>query len=1440
MADLRAIQKSYLEEQRAKLERWTTSKSTVVIKEAADSLFEVFESSENFADMGLQEDLLKTTEKLEEGKKILAKQETDIAVCEKLIDAFTDMAATTSRQSGVEVAESKDIENIKKKIQTKMTGMEKYLDIPPDFLEDLHTEMDVSISEEAIKNKILTFKGGVKENDKIKDKIVVIMMELACVNNLVVIDINDVTKNQISRSKTILTSIDTMMNQINAHQTVCNTIELLDKRIQNFEWLETADPKKLPKKSLNKTSKTTISIDLKNKFLKPGALEEEPKGYEISNPVIKNSKNETIKIFQDDIGTEFDKTVKTGASADIFIKSWSTYVKIGKIGISNTIPAKLDMEIDAYVNLPLELGSPTSIEMQARGVGREAWGTKDKVSISKKLLWWLEKPSFKTEYDDLDTIIHQDEKLKKMYDNLYETFLEDQLDKFFANHPEESMRNGRAGLSPEAKKTFFVDIVNKNSVPAWAVGIPDLEKIRKDNVLSFDDFKKAFKKNTLELFNGRTKTQLKEHILEKLGTESFSKDNPTYAQWLLWKEIKKKYNEDKEKEALEMAANEFFLGIKDGSVKKAEDNDLYPGLEDARGNKTINASVADVEAISEEQAIEQANEEFARRYRGSIKRSLGRARMFFFRTRIVNNKVKKIMKWKSKQLLTDSETTSAVNRRMLKKDLKMAGADKIKVETTVFNDPIFQEKLNNIVNEYLQDGSRWTKEAFDREVTEMIENNHELKVYTEKNKITQIGSNLIERVEFEKEQRKYYKEIIDITEDFASGKFKTRADYDKKIREKIGEFSDKQKRLPDLVKELKLDLNAIDFSEKLVVHKWVLEKIRNRTVDMRINMLVNAKPRQEPKWMQKLLGWVQDDQRGLTTAQHVNIDKLWGRGKFYRWMEAHPRWTAIGTSIWLAWSAALFAPVASMTIGASLLFGLNYLKKRGHYTKEHVKFEKELLAMPEEQRESYIKSLKDDAEKRPERLRKVFPKKYDKYGASMDYLNKTQSLQQHIENIQRYTATGEILSDAQKSSLRESVIKGIAALKLQEDKGRNFMTSQSGKEDVEKLYNDLYNSVLWGIGRIDSSQKPIDIYNSIKSGIGSRANTILKNTDYEENNKKMESMRTKLWLFAGGKAAAIYLTTARLIGQIREWRGHTTTWGSETTATDRIHDIQIDKAVQNQMQQDLGKTIDFNHINANDQKAIIERFKGHGYSLDDATNEIYKMTSVPGGLQLDKAFGQNGSGQDLLNKVFDGDTAKFEIFKAKMNALQTGDRTSTLWWTMKEIYGTNQLATEHTRTFFDNFGKSIIENNQHELITLTSQSPLTSNGAQDIASKMAHRYTGSNIITWDEFRIVTDPAKIKDLFDGFAHGTYALDNLPTWRDLQTANDALHCKYGWFGDGLKEYIYDIANGSGKDVIGKIGVEDPIKWGVENWRNRLRFNSFGVPTFRNEVNNFKERK
>jgi len=101
---------------------------------------------------------------------------------------------------------------------------------------------------------------------------------------------------------------------------------------------------------------------------------------------------------------------------------------------------------------------------------------------------------------------------------------------------------------------------------------------------------------------------------------------------------------------------------------------------------------------------------------------------------------------------------------------------------------------------------------------------------------------------------------------------------------------------------------------------------------------------------------------------------------------------------------------------------------------------------------------------------------------------------------------------------------------------------------------------------------------------------------------------------------------------------------------------------------------------------------------------------------------------------------------------------------MKDIYGSNQLATEHTRAFFDNFGNTIMEHGNHELITLTSQSPLSAHGADAIADKMTSRYTGSSMLDSNQLNTVTDPTQIKALFDGFAKGVanggYDLNHLP--------------------------------------------------------------------------------
>jgi len=197
---------------------------------------------------------------------------------------------------------------------------------------------------------------------------------------------------------------------------------------------------------------------------------------------------------------------------------------------------------------------------------------------------------------------------------------------------------------------------------------------------------------------------------------------------------------------------------------------------------------------------------------------------------------------------------------MLKKELNLAGADKIVMKTDLFTDPEFQRDLNALTNDYLTNDIA-DERTYESAVAKLINNNKELKRYMESENVSQIGSNLVERIRFEKKQRMYYQDLIHILHEYEiKGQIKTRAELDTQLRAKTSEFSKEQNRLPDLVKELKLDINSVHFAVELAKHKNKLEHMRMRTVNMRVNMLTNASSNKE--------------ERGLTTAQHVNIDKL--------------------------------------------------------------------------------------------------------------------------------------------------------------------------------------------------------------------------------------------------------------------------------------------------------------------------------------------------------------------------------------------------------------------------------------------------------------------------------------------------------------------------------------------------------------------------------------
>jgi hypothetical protein len=64
-------------------------------------------------------------------------------------------------------------------------------------------------------------------------------------------------------------------------------------------------------------------------------------------------------------------------------------------------------------------------------------------------------------------------------------------------------------------------------------------------------------------------------------------------------------------------------------------------------------------------------------------------------------------------------------------------------------------------------------------------------------------------------------------------------EFDKQVRELVSKFAQEQKKLPDMVKELKLDINAVDFATNLAKHRTALETMRTRTVKIRLNLLHN-------------------------------------------------------------------------------------------------------------------------------------------------------------------------------------------------------------------------------------------------------------------------------------------------------------------------------------------------------------------------------------------------------------------------------------------------------------------------------------------------------------------------------------------------------------------------------------------------------------------------
>lgn len=1351
-----------------------------------DEIKEKRENKKEVAKTTIEEETKKSKEKLEkqteehkeeikENKIVLTEKTKTIDETKTKITEIEKEIKKLDSEWSKNDADPKDILTLDAHITSRIAKINTYVDPAHSFsyadYTDIFKDAEKWINStliDDIETKIV-INPSIKDGKLLKTKLAWMILEMAITNNVnnLAMKWENVAKEQVSIAEENLKNIDTACKQIDIYQKMYDTVKIVEKRLTNLWWLEKTNPKNLPKETVDKWTKKNITIDLKDNFLDTTKLEEVAEWYEISKLKITNIINKEekeIEIFEDATGKKFEKTIKAGDPAvDIFIKDKTGYIKIGKIEIDKSKPTKLEIEIEAYKDLPGEMEFPIKLEMDTIGIGWKGGKLTDKVAISKKLVLEVGKPDFDAEYTSLDGKYDIKNKLDKIFQEQYMSQLRDRLFEFMATN--ERTKGEWAKMSSDERTHFFQDTIMSNGNPSrlWAGIYGMISDVNKDNCYGNIAFADDFKKRILEIFTGKSESDLKKLIFEKLGNLDFTDLNPTYAIKVLADKVKENYTTHQE--WLYQALNAYLLNVRGWGMKVTPEK-LHDGS--LAGVKEIKAVVADSKEISREDAYKNALKKIEDEYKSWIKFWFTRAKIFFFREKMLRNLIAKEMKGKG-WLSMDDKTNSAVNRRATEKSMGGTFAENIvdvekDTKEKVFVDPIFQQELDTTVVNYLTSTAADADTTFQTEVEDLINNNSELRNYMKRYNITHLGTNIIEQTKAEKAERNYYTSVISTIDKYTKdGILNKPQEFEVDIRNSLQTFMKQQNKLPDMVKQLGLNIDKVEFATKLATHRTTLETMRNRTVKMRLSLLVNKS----------------EDEKGLTTAQYVNQDKFDVKHapKFTKRMAKHPRWTTGITALWLVGTGvvgALTMPVIGAAGGASILWYLNFLKKKGHYTQEHKKFEETILAMTPDQREKYLEELKEKSEKRPKFIRRAFPTTYSKYGESMEYLNNVDSVENVTKKIQRYIEKWWVLTAPEKKMFQTYLMDGITLLHQHKDTGRNFMYGKEGSNKIEELHNQLYKIILAGITRYDPLAKdPAKVVTTIMSKIKTSTNVATNIEEQSADAKKMRQMRNKLGIFAGTRSAAIYLGSAYAAGWIKN--------------------------------------------------QVVDGWNHFFWTHEVANNVV--ATAVPttpwSSLVLDPAFGPNG---DLLKStIFDGDVTKFNAFVAKVQTIPQGSHSEKLWSIFRDMYGTDTLANAKTHEFFNLFSSQITDmpaSAQQELIRLGTNFNL--HATPQISNLMTSRWYHG---------MVTNQADIGNLISRFQADpiNHTLNNLPTGWTKETACNVLFCNAQW--DQLTDLIFDKASlltppppPPGGDPF------PPINLGNND------FLSFWAPTVWNEVNKF----
>ena len=491
--------------------------------------------------------------------------------------------------------------------------------------------------------------------------------------------------------------------------------------------------------------------------------------------------------------------------------------------------------------------------------------------------------------------------------------------------------------------------------------------------------------------------------------------------------------------------------------KEQLDNSLYD----------LDASLSNVKNIHLESARYKAEEEIKEKYNKLNKYNLfGKAKFFLMRGLMREKKINQQMKRAKNEPFTDdqalnTELGKGVNRQEL--ETAFSGGN---IEKQIKDIPELNQACISFIKGELSETS------FQAFFNALIKNKKK-EFWIQK--IDYLGTNILEKLKFEKGQLKLINELAKKLEQGGNTA---------QVEEKIEDFLKTYQKNPDFLKTIRPDL-ASKNSEKLKTyfrHEQAKRALALNNLKMNLNVFTDKKSAYQidnsdhEKWWAYKLG--------------KKIDKL-------------PRWaqtagfTGGGLLLWLIGGALGLGVIGSSALVTWWVAGMtgfkNYIKKRTHYTKEQNTHEKNMTRNLSNEL-AKIEKRKEDTQLKGA---KNWYRSY-RAGRQLDlYNNATQSFEKTKTISEKLLAFGTSLkspTEEERSIAKEILREAKSRLEAYYKTGHNFLASENMAQ-IESDMNELHMAISMVCEKLNLEYKDINSEELIKNQISGyhHASSVFKN-----------------------------------------------------------------------------------------------------------------------------------------------------------------------------------------------------------------------------------------------------------------------------------------------------------------------------------------------------------